>query len=204
MFAIQIRSRTSASIAFSSEERNQIEKELGDAFPVNWLPPVLRSREGNDAGNSDHSTILIFVLGMTLSSVIKPFVEEISKEIAKDFWANVKRLYAKLIHKQKAKSYRVSTRAYLFFELNDEFVAVELPAMGGAELTEAEFVAIIETELARLLEDWDNIVADVEHFEIGKLQPNHRDIATIHLIVRRGGSHYTIIPSSWEDLHMGD
>jgi|GEM_PF-3677386 len=187
MFAVQIKSDSSSELALTKSEREEIQMELGDEIKLQWLPSFVKDREDGSNGFSDFSTIFVFVLGVTFASLIKPFFETLSQEAAKDVWEKLKKLLPRLISKQKGKTYRLNTRVYIFFELEDEYVAIRFSHFPDDKITVHDLEKIIEEEFKNLSKDWEDINKDIKEFGIG-----HRKGRKIHVIGKMVDGKYQI------------
>ena len=87
--AIQVKSQTvqteeNPQVVLSSDERAEISRQFEKNFTIHWLPPSVRKRTQHMVAID--STVYIFIQGLVVGSLLKPFFESMVKEAGKDFW----------------------------------------------------------------------------------------------------------------------
>lgn len=154
-----------------ADEKREIANQVQDQFGVVWLPGVSCGRESD--GSSVATQVLLFISGLVLAGVVKPFFEAMAKEAGKDFWSGVKTLIARMWKKQTDKGYKNETRVCLVFELAHDHVAIKLRLPMSSSVDDYPplwFETEVEKTLADVNRDWDSILADIQGLGIGQGQ----------------------------------
>ncbi len=204
MLAISTKCGTSGRLALSKAEKEEIQNQVGSELQLFWLPAKARACEDR-AFASNELTISIFALGIAFSSLAKPFFDAIAQEVAKDVWNGLKKLSGLLWGKMQKKSYQANGQMLIYFELNDEHVAVQLfPPEGG---TMEEIQNHIEEELRQLALDWERIQEDIQRFSIGRDDGldsfvTHQGSGWKVHVISKIGDHYAI--SHCDNVFLGE
>lgn len=148
------------------------------------------------AGFTETTTIVIFVLGVSFGSLVKPLWEGFASEAGKDLWTALKKLSAKVWRTQAQKSYRIEPTIEITFELQEEFVKIALrPEEAGRASSLADYEALVEAELTDLAIHWEQVQGDIKKFNVGAefgssdVLGNHSGgrkvaVATVHKVQR--------------------
>jgi hypothetical protein len=190
LVAVQVLSSENSRLLTSPEDRNRITNDVANLWTVRWLPPVASDRPPNVAGASESTTILLYLLGISFASLVKPLFEEMVKEAGKDLWKGIKQLVAKIHKTQSDESYHLYSTIYVVLELRDEFVAFEFRMEGAKdETTEAEIERDLASQLSEIASSWDRINELIAKFHVGDKSATGRfwngERSMIHLICRR-------------------
>jgi hypothetical protein len=144
------------------------------------------------------ASYLIFMLGVGLVSLVKPFYDGLAEEAGKDFWNVLKRLVAKIWEKQSSDAYAMSSDAYIIFELKDEHVGIRLSLSHviKGEMGIQDFESLIDQSLKGLAASWEEIQSDIDQFDIGSSDANLPDFTQAFdkriYIIRRAGKGWRI------------
>lgn len=205
LLAIRISSERSPSLALSSDERDRLSRELQDVAVVRWLPQTI-TNDPLSAGISDQTTIMIFLLGLSLGAVAKPFWDGFASEAGKDVWKGLKQVAARIWKAQSDKSYRLEAHFEIVLELRNEFVVIECrPGVADKGVDLRQLEDAFQAELVSLAGSWDRIHADIRRLELGKQFGMHNIRVTtverqtgMHRIRRSSAGEWMISPDVGE------
>lgn len=193
--AVQIRSRSMSALALTRDERKNAEA-AASPLPVKWSAPVVRDRSDTETGYSLDALILVFILGSTFASLIKPFLQGVATKAGEDTWEGIKRLISRVWSLQSEKAYRLSAHAFVITELGDEFVAIRFSLPEDTRI-EAEAGAAIDRQLADLIRHLPSIYDNIQKFQLG-------DGVTSRIHIIRAHGERWIIHASDSKEFFGD
>lgn len=197
--AVQITSRSvqhkeNPEVVLPSAQRTEISRQFEQHFTIHWLPPNVRKRQSRML--SVDSTVYIFIQGLLVGSLLKPFFESMVKEAGKDFWTALKQFAARVWKAQADRSYKFRSTTYFIFQLEEDFLAIPVVFIGGSEkLTLEQCEQHLSNNLEDISASWPAILADIEKFRLGKTSTTH-----IHLITRDEAKRWMIHPMESSDF----
>ncbi len=200
--AVQLRSSTNPELILSAKERKEISDASMSDFKVYWLPPIAKGRPPLTFGHHEVSIILIIILGVSFNLIAKPFIESISRKAGEDFWEAVKGLLGRIWKKQSEIAYNLDSDAYIIFEYNNSYIAVHLRLpflVAGQTRKDDDYDKIIRKSLESLANSWDDIISNIEKFNIGSraYSGGLTNTTVVHVITKSKGN-WIIYPTDSE------
>jgi hypothetical protein len=148
-------------LILSDEERQQLSEELHDELQIMWGAQT--ATEEVSYNRLALETAILITTGLALNAVVKPFVESIAQEAAKDIWGATKHLVCKIWTRQSDRAYNLSSKARIVLEYQGEFVVIEFRSSLAAQHTSEErFAEVFDEQAQSLAIHWNDIKSEIE------------------------------------------
>ena len=199
--SVQVFFESQHSLALTAADRDSTADEFDSELNLHWLPSNVKPPKRDQAGYAEYADILFYV-GASITAVAGTFLSAFAvaagkaagKEAGADGYKALRSLVAKLTAKLTKKSYNLRTRVLFIFDLENEYLAVQIPVhvdLVAREVSDEELESAIDdcvsVSVADLRSNWNRIEERIERFKLGRepwgglLQEN------THVVSRREG-----------------
>lgn len=153
-----------SKIAITDNEKREISDNFSDLVNVCWLDDKnqeesnFRPKKREVKYFTLETMVLVFIAGVGVSSLAKPFLNGFLGEAGKDSWQLLKKVFAKIWKTQNQKSYSIKNNTIVIMEENSIRIAVEMRLRDiEKQSMDKDYDSFIDRMLDRMFEDLPRI-----------------------------------------------
>lgn len=152
------------SLDFNNSDLNEI-SEINSDIDLEFKSIQSPERMSKPVAHySLESSIILLVSGLTISGILKTFLESLIKDAGKDFWSLLKKTIKSLWKKQNDIVYRNKGVTFLMFRFGSDFVAIKFNKKTSEKNMIIDYDSDLDEQIKLIYEHLEKIELEFSEF----------------------------------------